>query len=349
MRVHFSLMGLALLMAAGMAHGQLAPRASSSRSPPLPDNVPTEAQAATFTLFQEELARLQKGIPFAKLVLLDTSQAAYRYYAAAGLLKEDEVSFTRLESGLAAAAISGGAVDGSAQPVCYVLYSPDQAGSVYRNFVTPIAKVADARSAAAFLMAHEVGHCLDHFERHDRLGKKMIWNTADLAPLGLAPAAVQRVFGDTMATGAYFSRGLDLYLDNAQRQYEERVADLFGMAWVWRLGGTQAVLDALIESRSHANAWDAHATVPALVALGKDKAALANTASVADVWALARQIQLQVGVDPSLGAGSEHALNPMGKYLQKPTEAAPEPDRPLPQPQGQDFNDLPRFGAPTGG
>lgn len=340
-------LGLTLTLTSIMGWAQSAPP-----SPPAPPSVshavPEDARAPLFTLFQEELDRLQKGIPFAKLVLLDTSQPAYRAYAAMGLFKQDETSFTRLESGLSGAAVSDGAIDGQHGPVCYVLYDPEQAGSVYRQFVLPITHVTDERSAAAFLMGHEVGHCLDYLERRDALKKKMVWNTQDLAPIGLIPVAIQRVFGSTLSSAAYLAHGADLYRDNAQRQYEERLADIFGMAWVWRLGGQQAVLDAVVASRSHANPWDAHATVPALLALGQDKEALALTSSVADVWALARKIQLQVGVDPSLGVDSKHALNPMSEYLDHPTEPPAEmKPRPLPQPVGHNFNDLPRFGAPT--
>jgi hypothetical protein len=259
------------------------------------------------------------------------------------------VSFTHLESGLAAVAINGGTVNGNAQAVCYVLYSPEQAGPVYRNFVVPITKAADERSAAAFLMGHEVAHCLDHFERFDVLRKKMIWSADEVAPIGLSPIAVTRVFGANFASGNYFTQGVALYKDSAQAQYEERVADAFGMAWVWRLGGKQAVLDALIESRSHANPWDVHATAPVLVAMGKNKSALTKTDSLADVWALARKTQLEVGVDPSLGKDSPHVLNPMAQYLDQPMDT-PKVDKPraLPQPKGKNFNDLPQFGVPSG-
>lgn len=313
----------------------------------LPDPaVPAEAQAALFTLFQEELARLQPGIPFAKLVLLNTSEPTYRSYAAAGLLGVGNDAFSHLESGLAAVGVYGGQVNGQPMPVCYVLYQPEEAGHIYRNFVQPIAAVADQRSAAAFLMAHEVGHCLDRFERHDQLGKKMVWAAADLAPLGLEPNAVTRVFGATMASGAYEARTKDLYRDNGQRQYEERVADVFGMAWVWRLGGKETVRDALVQTRSHTDPWDAHATAPALTALDHYKDPLSQTNSVGEVWVLARKVQLQVGVDPSLGPNSQHALNPMAQYLDAPAQPDPATlPRPLPQPTGRNFKDLPRFGG----
>lgn len=317
-----------------------------------PENVPEAAQATLFQLFGEELARLQQGIPFAKLVLLNTNDPTYRAYVAAGLMRTDDEAFTHLESGMASVTVIDGFYNGQRGPVCYVLYHPDEAGAIYRNFVQPITAVSDERSAAAYLMGHEVGHCLDRLERQTLMAGKMVWNADEVTPLGLSPVAVQRVFGATLATAAYPTKTKDFYRDNAQRQFEERVADLFGVAWVWRLGGKEAVVKALEEARAPMHPWDSHATVPALQALDQaaNKQQLSQAQSVADVWQLARKVQQEVGVDPSLGPGSEHALNPMGQYLDgtpaPSSSAAPAPQpMPLPIPQGRNFNDLPRFGA----
>jgi hypothetical protein len=351
--------GVQALMMAGFmmsmtgAWADTSPLPASSPAGPVgqeryPENVPAEAQAQLFQLLHEELTRLQQGIPFVTLVLLNTNDPMYRAYLAAGILHQSDDAFTHLESGMASVLTLDGLANGKKGPVCYVMYHPDEAGAVYRDFVVPVTQVADERSAAAYLMGHEVGHCLDRLERHVLMAGKMVWNAEDVAALGLSPVAVQRVYGATVATATYEAQPNALARDNAQRQYEERVADVFGLAWVWRLGGADAMAQALETSRSRMQPWQAHFTTPALEALNQPgpRETLGKSQSVSEVWRLARQIQQQVGVDPSLGPGSDHAVDPMSQYLDAPASSASTAPRPLPQPQGRNFNDLPRFGQP---
>jgi hypothetical protein len=313
--------------------------------------VPADLQAALEPALQTEVDRLQQGLPDLKLVLLNTTDPLYRGYVTAGLLHLAPADYEHLDSGLASTTVTQGKVNGQVQPVCYILYRPERAGYLYRAYIAPITAVASLQSAAAFLIGHETGHCLDHLQREAQIGSKMVWATADVAPLGLAPIAAARVFGPQMASGAYPAHQLDLSKDNAQRQYEERVADAFGVLWVWRLGGSAAVREAVLAARAPLPAWDAHATGPALQALDGVKEALAQTQGVADIWQIARQVQRSTGVDASLGEGSTHALNPLAAYMtpgNDPAKAgtAALPAQPIPVAPSRSFDALPRFGAP---
>lgn len=311
--------------------------------------VPTPTVVDRSALFQGELDRLQAGIPFARLVLLNTAEPSFRAYASVGLLHVDDAALEHLQSGLASVAVENSRVNGRLEPVCYVLYRPDQARHIELNFIAPIARLANAQQAAAFLMGHEVGHCLDQFERATTLEQDHSWASSDVGALGLAPAAAERLFGDRLTSAAYVEHKTELYKDKAQRQYEERVADAFGLAWVWRLGGSERVRAVILRARSGAHPWDTHDTGPILDALEQAKAAVATTQSVQDVWALARRLQLATGVDPSLGPGSTRALNPLAHWL-KPSDAlaptaAPTPPAVDTPGLGQPFQDQPRFGA----
>lgn len=329
----------------------LFPYLAQAQAAPTPVSVPpitAEESAELETLLKTEVDRLQGAIPTMHLVLLNTDDTAYRGFISAGVLKVSDSAFDRMEQGLAGLEISQGKINGNEGAVCYILYSPHLAGFLVRSFVNPIREVASAQSAAAYLMAHETGHCLDQLEREQTIPDQAIWASAELAPLGLAPAAVQRVFGDSMPSAAYLNQRRALAADNAQAQYEERVADAFGILWVWRLGGSAKVRDVVQARRAYLSPWSAHATAPILAALDNYKDALAKSQSVADVWALARQAQLAIGVDPSLGKDSTHVHNPLMDAPATPEERAaaetalPQPPAP---PTSHNFNDLPRFGS----
>jgi len=285
-------------------------------------------------------------VPWLKLVLLNTQDPLYHGYVAAGLLQVNDDAYAHREAGLAALPIGEGKVNGMSKAVCYVLYQPDEAATVYRAYFAPISAVASAQSAAAYLVAHEVGHCLDRLERTHLVGQKMAWPLDQVAAIGLAPEAIRRVFGASLAAGAYGAKERDLAHDHAQRQYEERIADAFGILWVWRLGGSEAVRDAVMAQRATLDPWDVHATAPILKALDGYKEPLAHSDGVSDIWALARKAQLAAGVDPSLGTDSPHAVDPAVDPAAATSVAVPVKPQDL-APQPRNFNDLPRFGAPT--
>lgn len=321
------------------------PRAQAEAAATVSTPMTADQVAVIWPLLQTETQRLQSSIPWLKLALLDTRDPTYRAFMAAGVLKVSDADLVRMEQGLASVAVQQSQVNGQASAVCYILFDADHAGSLYRSMFLPLQAASDSHSAAAYLVGHETGHCLDRLERQQKLAQDMAWNSADLAPLGVSPIAAQRVFGDQMATAAYTSQIRRLSADAAQSQYEERVADAFGVLWVWRLGGAARLRDVLATYRSHQSPWAAHFTTPTLMQLDQEKEALAQTQSVAQIWALAREAQLATGVDPSVGLGSAHATNPLLDTL--PEAPPPVPVRPEDLvPKSRNFNELPRFGEP---
>ena len=301
--------------------------------------------AVIWPLLQAETQRLQSSIPWLKLVLLDTRNPTYRAFMADGVLKVSNAELVNMEQGMSSVVVPQSQVNGQTSAVCYILFDADHASYLYHSMFLSLQAASDNHSAAAFLVGHETGHCLDRLERQQKLAQNMVWNSADLAPLGISSIAAERVFGKQMATAAYFSQIRRLTADAAQSQYEERVADAFGVLWVWRLGGAECLRDVLATLRSHQSPWEAHFTTPTLMQLDQEKEALAQTQSVAQIWALAREAQLATGVDPSVGLGSVHTTNPLLDTL--PEAPPPAPVRPEDLvPKSRNFNELPRFGEP---
>lgn len=312
----------------------------------------TEPPPALEPLLKEEIARLDRALAGQMgVVLFRTDDPLLRGFISSGILRVPDEAYVRLESGLASVTVLTGKHNGVQKPMCYVLYNPLRSKPTENGYYLPLGQATgDYRQAAAFLAGHETGHCLDQLERDHVRSKGMRWTAEDAILGGLQPDAFGRVFGAAsastpVATGAYPAKVNDLYGDLAQRQFEERVADAFGVLWVWRLGGSAKLLDALTESRQRERPINAHATAPILAIVPTQKEALAQTEGVNQVWALARVLQRQAGVDAALGQGSQVAKNPLGEVLQK-AKAERKPLPPSAPPRSKSWNEIPRFGSP---
>lgn len=277
--------------------------------------------------------------------LFRTDDPVIQAFVAKGILRLSEETYAHLEFGLAGTLVVGGSRDGQRKTICYVLYNPQRAAHVEKVFYEPMAQATgDPHQAAAFLAGHEVGHCLDHQDREPLLNENMVWTDEQAAKVGVQKDAFHRLFGVQAATAAYRARVNDLYGDLAQRQYEERAADAFGVLWVWRLGGGEQVLTELATVRKRESGAADHATGPVLDLLDGLKGPLAQTQSVAGVWQLARQAQAQAGIDSSLGAGSTTYHNPLADVLREAREKSRQ-STPISIPTSKPWDAIPRFGA----
>lgn len=308
-----------------------------------------QSQEMLEELLPQELKRLESALGGRMgVALFRTDDPTVQAFIAGGILRVPQEAYLRLETGLAAVAVLEGKHNNQKRAMCYVLFHPQRAeAAAKRAFFDPISVATkDARQGAAFLAAHEVAHCLDHLERETLLAKHMRWNSEQANQVGIQPYAFTRIFGSTAATAAYRSRLNELYSDLAQRQYEERVADAFGVLWVWRMGGSQQVLEKVVEVRGRSAPHSSHATAPVLASLQDLKGALAQARDIDAVWALARQTQRQVGVDPSLGLGSTVAANPISTAIKESQQRARQKSPSTPTaPKSRAWNELPRFGG----
>lgn len=298
-------------------------------------------------LLREELKRLENALGGRMgISLFRTDDPTVQSFISGGILRVPQEAYLRLESGLAAVAVLEGKHNDEKRAMCYVLFNPHRAGHVVRSSFQPIAQATgDARQGAAYLAAHETAHCLDHLEREGLLAKQMQWTADEAVTVGLQPDAFRRVFGAKAATASYKPRLTELYGDLAQRQYEERVADAFGVLWVWRMGGSEEVRRTVHEFRARDRPKNAHYTAPILEAIPAVKDHLATTQSIDEVWTLARTLQRQTGVDPVLGPNSTEFRNPISeavKEAKKDKRTAPVQQQVRPKA----WNELPRFGAP---
>lgn len=320
---------------------------SISSLPPLVWGQDGSAPSSFEEILGQELKRLEHALDGRMgVALFRTDDPVVQAFISGGILNIPQEAYLRLETGLAAVAVLEGMHNNQKRPMCYVLYHPEKAqGGAIRGFYDPIvAATNDLRQGAAFLAAHETAHCIDHLERETLLSRHMQWGPDQAVEVGLEPHAFERVFGERAATAAYRSRTQDLYSDLAQRQYEERLADAFGLLWVWRLGAPKSLLQVLQSARRGHPAHHAHATAPVLDASGHKYSVLPSIQGIDGIWVLAREAQREAGVDPSLRTGSTVFQNPVGEALRE-ARMVRRQATPLPPPsKPKAWNELPRFG-----
>lgn len=222
------------------------------------------------------------------VVLLDTDQPVFQRYVATGLLRIQAQTHTHLDTGLAAVFVGQGLKDGREHPVCYVLVRASRAGSVYRAFAQGAQWPQAPWAGYAFLMGHEVGHCLAHHTRLGLAGQK-------------APALTSRAWLVAPAhwaapTTPAQARQQALAAEGRpeQAQVSERLADAMGALWTQRAGVPVDWLASVHAVRSRERPRNAHATAPVLEALARpeSQAAMEAADSLAALWALAQQVAM---------------------------------------------------------
>ena len=250
-------------------------------------------------LFQTEADSLTASMgPHLRSIVVDTDDPAMHDFIWKGMMRRPEAAESQ-ESGLAGMFIDGGQVNGQVQPMCYVLYRHDKAGSTQRQFLAPLTRMYGEKVAAAFLIGHETGHCLDFMERQNAMAGQPSWTSQEAATVGISDVAFARVFGAMVNEASYQGSFLTLEHDLAQRQFEERVGDILGVFWAWTQGMPKEGVDVIRETRKYQTGLGTHNTLGALDGIeGFYDEAMKTKGNLPALWQIARRIQLQKGVTP---------------------------------------------------
>lgn len=297
---------------------------------PLPDAMTAEQAQRSTGLFQEEAQILEASLEGKmKIVVMGTDDPIIRNYVARGLLHTDGDSFSKQENGLAAVLVVGGKINGITQTACYVVFNPARAAHAWRNFLDPLTQKGDQHAGAAFLMGHEVGHCLDQFERNTRLSVKN-WSSGEAGTFGIQTDAWIRSGGDAQKINMeeYRKIAKPFFADGAQLQYQERLADAFGVLWAWHRKADLKLAATVRQNRGYAETWSSHATAPALKDIDQFQDQ-AQAMTLPDIWMLSRGLQVKSGVDARLKmAGDKGVRTTIAKAETKPAAEKPAEIKP---------------------
>ena len=321
---------------------------------------PYQAQVLE-SMLDTEIQRLNQALsPNMQAVLLRTDNPQYKQYVSNGLLKMSAQEFAKHDHGLAGTVAATGRMNGTQTPVCYVLFDADRGEQLWDNFIIPIKKVSHPQSGAAWLMGHEVGHCLDQLERAQKINKRMSWTAEQALSLGILPQAVQNTYGKSFSKDAFLLDPYTLFMQPSQQQFGERVADAFATMWMMKLGGDMKAVQLLQQQRRGLHPARPHFTDPVFDVIKSNKDRIVSLGRVDAIWETARDIQRQVGVSqeainaqPGLSGGRASAPKEQKIVRWVVTAQGPVPidadGNVVPQPtpqhlQPKNFNQLPRFG-----
>ena len=261
--------------------------------------MPVTEVGRVWSLFGDSVKALQDQTQGMRIVFFDTEDPVVRQFASQGLLKQSENNFVHQTHGLAAFLIKNSKINNVAQNACFIVYDKRFGGHLWRNFIAPFDKEGVPQAGTDFLVAHELGHCLDIQEKDEALVKG-VQDLSKLASLGIAPSAWQRVASNKPLTrDAFFANIMPLSQDTAYQQYQERVADAF--AYLWSARNLPASFDlkgVLNKTRGVQSPWSSHATSPVFEGLS-----FAGKPVLATMWQVARKQQVKVGTDPSVVSG----------------------------------------------
>jgi len=379
------------LLGVSNAQAQIAPPTSlpPSNLPPLPKNVllPTEAVtlppvqeqtpaqldvAATPAVYnsgeltkmlQKEVQRFAQAVaPAFTVVLLPTDDPMYKQFVAGGLLKMTAAEYAQHDYGLSGMMIQGGKVNTTTSDVCYVLFDASRGEQLWKTFVVPLNTNNHSQTAAAWLVGHEVGHCLDQRERSQKINTRLSWRAEDAQALGLWPNAVRKAYGTSFAKDAFLAQPWNLLQEPSQQQYGERVADIFATFWTLKLGANPQLVNVVRDIRSKVSPAAAHYTAPVFDAVQQNASFATRQVRVDVIWDLSRNLQKQLGVTaqadsaaPRIAGANSGTTQPSGppeiaRWIV--TSRGPVPvdayGKVIPQqsstPQPQNFKNLPRFG-----
>lgn len=256
-------------------------------------------------LMQEQANILMdSGIPL-KIAIIETNNLLLRRFVVQGMLKNDESRLSKTDMGMYPV-MSQSFINGKITPTCYILFDRKNLSAFNKQILTPFSKKIGDKGTAAYLTGHQVAHCLDQFERSKVIPTKRYWFPNDLAKYGVNPSSIRRIFSSNGVTPEdYFKQQTALFDDLGQRQYEERVADSFGVLWTLSKGYSTNIVDEIIRLRKNQNSESPHDTkVAVLKAVGDYK--LSKTTNLSQLWKMSRSVQISVGVNNSLGNAAKN-------------------------------------------
>ena len=277
----------------------------------------------------------------------------------------NEFAATRYEYGLTATMVTDGRMNGVDGSVCYIVIDTTQDKILWDKFIVPLQHISNPQSGAAWLMGHEVGHCMDQLERSNGLHSDM-GLTIDLdkaSSLGLFPDAVKKAYGSVFSKDAYNANPEKVYQYASQQQFGERVADAFATLWMMKLGANPETIDVLKNIRAQINHEQSHYTAPIFDLVKKNYNYASRFNRVDLLWDEARKIQQQAGVSSqslSVTPQSDNGDEPEGggekvvKFIITSRGVVPvdAQGRELPQskntPAPLNFDNLKKFGDSNG-
>lgn len=249
---------------------------------------------------------LNLGIPM-KVVIVDTEDYELRRFVANNVLRSNKNNFESIDTGLTSILSLDNKMNKNEIPICYIVLKNDQQKSLMDQYIRPLSNTVNEKTIAAYLVAHQVSHCMDNLERFKQLPKVSTWFPDDAKKVGLASSAIRRLYPYGMTYQQYARTTMHLYDDLAQRQYQERIGDIFGLYLTVFAGYDESIFDGIIKLRDRLAKNSSHNTYDAINNIKADYIS-ADKLNIKTLWQSARKLQTYKDVDSSLQYGANENM-----------------------------------------
>lgn len=262
--------------------------------------------AWTAVMQDEADAMTLAGVPM-KVVVVNTQNTLMRKFIAQNILRTDKETFDGTDEGLSSVLSLQTKVNSSFIPTCYIMFRKEGLNGLKNNVLDPYSSAIGKKATAAFLVGHQIAHCMDNLERYKVLPKQNIWFATDASKVGIAAPTMRRLYPYGMNYNQFSHTTMHFYQDIGQRQYQERIADIFGIFITLYRGYSDKIIDLVMKSNNGVPATSPHDTNPALKGIKVKYSAIPKT-SVQALWKGARDLQVITGINSALGDGAPDSV-----------------------------------------
>lgn len=241
-------------------------------------------------LKQESQLMMLSGLPM-KIMLIPSKDNLMFNFMLSNVARGNETSISQKKFDDGIFALLGKPfINGRVVPMCYLVF--DDLVEEYENkILSPLERKIGMDATAAFVVAHNVGICLDQLERDNKIPKSKTWYISEVHKIGLYPPAFQSLFPNGMRSNIYSLKENEIMGNNAQRQYQQRLVDSFAVLWAYNRG-FKNIAKSLIEVKSYLPEYSTHNTIKAIQNIeGKLRQMRANTLTLSKIWKFARENQ----------------------------------------------------------
>lgn len=254
----------------------------------------------------EANAFMNMGLPL-RIVVVNSENTLLRKFVAQNILRTTKETFDGVDIGLSAVLSTQSTGDNINAPTCYIMFKKDDLSTFKSQFLDPLSAIAGKKATASYLIGHQVAHCMDNLERYKVIPKRNVWFSNDIAHYGIAAPVMRRVYPYGMTYNQYSHTTMHFYQDIGQRQYQERIADIFGLYLTLYRGYDTKIITAVQALRKGLPVNSSHNTGSAISDIYARYSALIK-GNVQDLWKGARTLQYEKGIDNSLGDGVSSSI-----------------------------------------
>lgn len=249
---------------------------------------------------------LNLGIPM-RVVIVNTNDHELRRFVATNILRSNKNNFESIDTGLTSILSLDTQLNNNDVPICYIVLKNDQQNELMNKYIKPLKNFTNDETIASYLVAHQVAHCMDNLERYKQLPKVSTWFGEDAKKVGLSSAAIKRLYPYGMTYNQYSRTTMHLYDDLGQRQYQERIADIFALYLTVFAGYDEKIMEGIGKLRNGIIKNSSHNTYDAIKNIKSDYAN-ANKRNVKTLWSEARRLQSEKDIDSSLQFGASENM-----------------------------------------